>query len=206
MPTVSLVCVSDCTKFASFERMVNSARPVISEVILLGQTRNAKTFREFAALADFAEQVTPKGNADPDRDYAYSLATKDWILALDDDEHLPSDTVDYIGRIILSKADCVWFNFQNLVDGVDIHDILGDDPHPRLWRRAPGLIQWPPQAHTFPQINSPRQIFTKNTVIHDRKFEDLEARQNARGEVIDPQMRELQMRFLAAVKQKLGKK
>ena len=202
---ISLVCVSDCANLTNLKRMVDSARPIISDAVLVAQTKDTKSFREASALFDFSEQVTPKGNADPDRNYAYTLGRGDWILALDDDEWLPEETQQYIMRIVNARVDVVTFDFRNLVDGVDINDILGPDPHPRLWRHMQGLINWPSQAHTFPQIASPRQVFTKNVIVHDRAFADLEARQKSRGSVIDPQMRDLQNRFLNAVKQKLGK-
>jgi hypothetical protein len=202
---ISLVCVSDCRNMANLERMVVSARPIISDAVLVAQTKDANTFREASKLFDFSIQTLPKGNADPDRDYAYSLASGDWILSLDDDEYLTDECKDYIGRIVHSKADVVWFDFKNLVDKVDIKDILGPDPHPRLWRKIPGLISWPPQAHTFPQIASPKQVFTRTQIVHDREYKDLEERHKIRGAYIDPQMQEVEQRFLAAVKQRLGK-
>lgn len=206
MPNISLVCVSDCRNLPNLERMLVSAHPIIFEAVLVAQTKDKKAFEEASKSFAFSVQTLPKGNADPDRDYAYSLAKGDWILAMDDDEWLPSETIDYIARVVNSKADCFWFDFKNLVDGVDIKDILGPDPHPRLWRKQPGLIQWPPQAHTFPNINTTRQVFTQKVFVHDRTFADLKMRQESRGMAIDPRMRDLQNRFLAAVEAKLGKK
>jgi hypothetical protein len=206
MPNISLVIVTDGLKLDGLEKAIESAKSVIEERVIVYQGSDRNVFLRIQSMSDFSFMLTPKGNADPDRNFAYGLATKPWILALDDDEYLTSETVSFISMITLSSADVVWFNFKNLVDGVDIVDILGEDPHPRLWRNAQGLIVWPVQAHTYPQINSPKQIFTKKQIVHDRTFKQIEARHKDRGRAIDQQNLELEMRFINAVKQKLGKK
>jgi hypothetical protein len=203
---ISLVTITDGSRLESLKRTVESARGLVDEVVLIYQGRDQTVYSEIQKISDFSIQVAPKGNADPDRNFAYELASKEWILALDDDEHLPDETKAFIARIIMSPTDVVWFRFVNLIDGVDIKDILGDDPHPRLWRKRQGLIDWPAKAHTFPPINSGMQYFTLNPVIHDRKYEDVLARHEARGKVVDPQNAELERNFINAVKSKLRKK
>lgn len=203
---ISLVTITDGSRLESLKRTVESVRGLVDEVVLVYQGRDQTIYSEIQKLSDFSIQVAPKGNADPDRNVAYELASKEWILALDDDEYLPEETRAFIARIILSPTDVVWFRFVNLIDGVDIKDILGDDPHPRMWRKRQGLIIWPDKAHTFPQINSDMQYFTLNPVIHDRKYADVVARHEARGKVVDQQNAELERNFINAVKSKLGKK
>lgn len=203
---ISLVVITDGTKIDSLQKTVDSVRDIVSEVVILAQTKDEETFAKCKRLSDFCWQTTPKGNADPDRNYTYSLASQPWILSMDDDEWLPEETKKFISRIILSTCDVVWFKFTNLIDGVDVKDILGDDPHPRLWRKVDGLIQWPTAAHQFPNIASPKQYFTANPFIHDRAYEDIMRRHEERVKVIDPQNQELEKRFIQAVKQKLNKK
>lgn len=203
---ISLVTITDGSRLESLKRTVESVRGLVDEVILVYQGRDQTIYTEIQKLSDFSIQVAPKGNADPDRNFAYELASKEWVLSLDDDEYLPEETKAFIARIVLSPADIVWFRFINTIDGVDIKDILGDDPHPRLWRKRQGLIIWPDKAHTFPQMNSEMQYFTLNPIMHDRKFEDMIARHEARGKVVDPQNAELEKQFVQAVKSKLGKK
>lgn len=201
---ISLVCVTDGTKIPSLQRMLDSVKGLATEVVLVYQGSDEEVYAKLQSLSDFCWKTTAKGNADPDRNFAYSLATQQWVLSMDDDEWLPEDTRQFIGRIIMSKSDVIWFKFKNLINGVDMKEILGDDPHPRLWRRMEGLIQWPTQAHQFPQIASPNQFFTANPFMHDRQFEDILKRHEARVKVIDPQNQELEKRFIAAVKSKLG--
>lgn len=205
--TISLVVITDGARLDSLQRTIDSAKPIVQEVIIVYQGKDESILEKIKAISTFAVMVKPKGNADPDRNYAYDLATGDWILSLDDDEILPKETAKLITRLVYSKVDVVWFRFQNLVDGVDIADILGPDPHPRLWRRRQGLILWPDRAHTFPQINSENHYISNDfPIIHDRKYEDVIKRHSVRGRVIDPQMQAVEQQFLTALKNKLGKK
>jgi len=200
---ISLVTITDGTKLDYLERCIKSARSVISEVVLVYQGTDKQTAIRLGALSDFLYIATPKGNADPDRNFAYHLAQGDWVLALDDDEWLPEETQKYIARIVYSPVDVVWFEFTNLVDGVEIQEILGSDPHPRLWRRRDGLIMWPDKAHTFPQISSLNQIFTHKKVIHDRSWPDILTRHRQRRQVVDEQNRNVELQFVQAVQRKL---
>lgn len=201
-----MITITDGTRLDNLKRMLASTKELVQETIIIYQGRDENVRGEIASLCDVCIKTTPKGNADPDRQWAYSLSSCDWILALDDDEYLTDETRAFIARITKSEAQVVWFEFKNLVDGVDIRSILGADPHPRLWRRIDNIIQWSPQAHAFPNINTELQYFTKIPIIHDRKYDDLVARHEKRGRVIDPQNQDLEKRFLQAVKNLLGKK
>lgn len=204
---ISLVVVTDGTRLDSLRRAVDSAKPIVKETVIVYQGYDDAVLAELNKLSDFCVSVSYKGNADPDRNYAYTLVSQDWVLALDDDEYLPAETQEFVARIVNSPVDVVWFNFDNRIDGVDMSDILGPDPHPRLWRKRDGLIAWPDRAHTFPQINSELQYFSSDCkIVHDRKYEDVLSRHESRVTAIDPQMADVERRFITAVKSKLGRK
>jgi glycosyltransferase involved in cell wall biosynthesis len=198
--------VTDGAQMPRLEKAIESVKDAVGEKVIIYQGTDEEKAAKLNLLSDFLFQTTPKGNADLDRNWAYSLASGEFILSLDDDEWVPPETCKYISRIVKSPVDVVWFKFKNLVDNIDIADILGDDPHPRLWRNRQGLISWPETAHTFPQINSPMQIFTKNEIVHDRDFQPMFERHEKRSKMMDGGNIDLEKRFIAAVKAKLGKK
>lgn len=203
--TISLVIVTDGTRLANLRRAIDSVKPVINETVIVYQGNDETVFKELTSLSDYCSQTTPKGNADPDRNFAYGLATQEWILALDDDEWVSPELLEKIPRILMTSADVVWFKFRNLVDGVNIKEILGEDPHPRLWRNKPNVIVWPDKAHTFPQINSPLQYFCSQEIVHDRSYDELFARHQKRVPTMDQQNIQLETNFINALKRKLGK-
>lgn len=204
---ISLVVVTDGSHLDNLKRAIDSTVGLVEEVVIVYQGKDREVYSKIESMATFSVMASPKGNADPDRNFAYELAGGDWILALDDDEYIDENARKFIAQITISNADVVWFKFKNYIDGVDMIDILGDDPHPRLWRKRPGLIVWPDRAHTFPQINSPMQYFAQSAwIIHDRKFEDVLSRYEERGRTLDQSNRETEDKFIAVVKSKLGKK
>jgi len=179
----------------------------VSEKVIVYQGSDKDVLKKLSSLSDFCFQLTNKGNADPDRNFAYGLAMQQWILALDDDEYLPDDTKQFIAQTLNTQADCVWFNFNNTVDDVSIKHILGDDPHPRLWRNAePPIVNWPSQAHTFPNIGSPKQVFTKNEIVHARSFAEIMARHETRKLSLDPGNAKKEEQFIEEVKKTLDKR
>jgi hypothetical protein len=204
--TISLVIVTDGAHLSNLKRTIDSVKDIINETVIVYQGLDSAIYAEIQALSSFSVITTPKGNADLDRNFAYGLATQEWILALDDDEWVPPETKQFISQIGFSKVDLVWFEFKNLVDGVDIKEILGPDPHPRLWRRKDGLINWPMQAHTYPQIQTPLQYMTTNPIVHDRQYDELFSRHEKRMAMMDGQNKDLETRFITALKSKLGKK
>jgi hypothetical protein len=204
--TISLVIVTDGAHLSNLKRTIDSVKDIINETVIVYQGLDSATYAELQALSSFSVMTTPKGNADLDRNFAYGMATQEWILALDDDEWVPEETKQFISQIGFSKVDLVWFEFKNLVDGVDIKEILGPDPHPRLWRRKDGLINWPMQAHTYPQIQTPLQYMTTNPIVHDRQYDELFSRHEKRMAMMDGQNKDLETRFITALKSKLGKK
>lgn len=203
--TISLVIVTDGARLGNLRRAIDSVKPVINETVIVYQGNDEGVFKEISSMADFCIQTTAKGNADPDRNFAYGLATQEWILALDDDEWVSAELLAKIPRIAMTSGDVIWFKFRNLVDGIDIKEILGEDPHPRMWRNRPNLIIWPDKAHTFPQINSPLQYFCSQEIVHDRVYDDLYKRHQKRVPTMEPQNVQLETNFINALKRKLGK-
>lgn len=205
---ISLVVVTSGEKIRQLARTLSSVESIVREKLILYQGDDPKVMSQIQELLkpdDHLFTSRYKGNADIDRNYAYQNAGSEWILALDDDEFVPTETLAFIGRIIHSDAEVVWFNFRNLVDNVNIKDILGDDPHPRLWRnRNPQLIDWPAQAHTYPRINTPLQYYSSHQIIHTRTFDEIKARHESRKLAVSPEARQREEQFIEAVKRKLS--
>lgn len=208
---ISLVIVTAGENLKSLSKAIDSTKSLVRERIVLYQASppDKLVLEKIQGLLDPTDYLvtsTYKGNADIDRNYAYQNAGSEWILALDDDEWVPEETRRFIGRIVYSDAEVVWFNFRNLIDGVNIKDILGDDPHPRLWRnRQPPLIIWPSQAHTYPEIKTNLQYFTSHTITHDRRWKDVLSRHKSRSQVVGKDQADREVNFIEAVKRKLGK-
>ncbi|HID72080.1 MAG TPA: hypothetical protein EYP29_04980 [Thermoplasmata archaeon] len=115
-----------------------------------------------------------KGNADPDRQLVNSLATQPWILFLDIDEEISPELAKILPRLLNLPYHVYWIPFLNLVEGRDIRSILGEDYHPRLFRK--NSIRWPSQLHTFPEIASNAFQFwlkPKYHIIHSRTWETI---------------------------------
>jgi len=192
-------------------RCKESVKPIIDETIIVDQGSDMENEKVLKELSDFHIKTTNKGNADYDRQYCYSFANKDLILALDADESfLPEDLVKL--QNIKEDYDLMWFLFNNTISyqetTVNIKDLLGDDPHPRLWkvRNAKGqaIVNWKYEAHQFPDINTDKQLFSNIYVQHHRLLENVIATHLRRGRNIDPRAQQLEKDFVRAVLEKFG--
>jgi glycosyltransferase involved in cell wall biosynthesis len=189
---------------------------IIDEVVIVDQGSDDIHSEKLELLADQYIKTTNKGNADYDRQFCYSLCTKDYILALDADEWIDEDNCIKLRKIMQEyEFDCVWLLFKNLISfddkEIDIKEFLGDDPHPRFWRKIttinnqniPTLI-WPNEAHTFPQINTNKVIFGELFVLHSRKLENVVRTHIRRGKNIDEKNQMIEKGFIHAVIEKFG--
>jgi len=147
-----------------------------------------------------------KGYADPDRNMSNRILQGNYILSVDADEKLSDELVgnwDLIRWYIDKGIHIFWFKFKNIIDGVNIEDILGDDYHPRLWKA--GMVVWPPEAHKYPELRSENKIFINWPIIHTRTYDDVIRTHNERVKVIGDEPRQMEERFIDALKKKLGK-
>lgn len=200
---ISVVCI---TRNASgrIKKLIDNCRPWVEEIIVVDQDSNDGTYEEAKELADLCIKTTKKGVADPDRNWAFGLASNPFILYLDDDETLSKKTWMSLEEFFQMGADVCCFKFTNLVDGVDIKDILGDDPHYRLFRQ--GSIKWPSEIHQHPEVAHNAKIWYPNEyVLHERDWDKLVKSNRARNCIADDKMIALQERFIANVAKKLGK-
>ena len=204
---------------------IDSVDEIIDEIILVDQGSSEEESRlmitylngkQIGGKSTFYHKTTNKGNADYDRQFCYSLASKEYILALDADETISEENLLKIKKLLsIYSPDCVWFLFKNTIflDGVvvDLKDLLGDDPHPRLWKKditvngqpTPALL-WPIEAHQYPNILSDRQIYANIFFDHNRSLENVIRTHLLRGKNISPQAREVEKKFIQAVLKKFG--
>jgi len=179
--------------------------PLVDEIVVVDQQSTDKTVKILEKHGARVISTTPKGFADPDRDYCYSLATQDWVLAMDADETLNAELTANIREMVKDRTiDCYWFLFENTINGVDISHLLGPYPHPRLWRRllpdGTPNIRWPSKAHTLPAIASPRVCYVeKGRFIHARTMDEVRRSHEARAKVVDPKALADEKKFLAEV-------
>jgi len=191
----------------TLSKVFRSVKRIVDEIVIMDQDSDDGTEKVCREWNAYYHKTTRKGLADIDRQAVYNIATGDLVLALDDDEAPDKKLIAYINGVKHTKLkyDVHWFRFKNMVDGVDIHSILGDDWHPRLWVRndsAKPVIVWPKIAHTFPQINTHKQIFcTKGQIIHTRSLAKIRKVTQDRGRAIDPENQQREAQFLQRTEQ-----
>jgi glycosyltransferase involved in cell wall biosynthesis len=189
----------------------------IDEVIIVDQGSDEKHSEVFKKCADIYHRTTNKGNADYDRQFCYSLCNSEFILALDSDEYISNDNIlILIDTVTKYNPDLIWFLFHNTVKfqdfSVDLKELLGDDPHPRFWRkeivrggqRGPTLV-WLHQAHVFPQIHSENVIYAQCYIEHNRELIDVLNRHIHRGKNIEDQGRAMEKQFITTLLKKFNK-
>lgn len=183
------------------KKAIESAESICSKIAIVDQGSNSRNTKHLKKMADWYIRRTCKGYADPDRQGLYNLVPPGWILALDSDEYLSKELKAKILEMVEWPYDVFWFRFINLVDGKDIKVLLGDDFHPRLFKK--GTVVWPARAHTFPEIRSPKQYFCNLPIIHNRTLRAIEATHKNRKRVLDQQNVTLEVQFIDKLKQLL---
>ena len=215
MKTISL-CMVVRNEAKALPQLFKYIRPVIDEVIIFDQSSDDDTGRICKEFADtvgsgLVVRTVRKNLADIDRQDCYSLATSDYVLAMDADERPDRKMMKYLTETIKAgkgRHAIYWFFFRNLIDGVDIKQILGEDPHPRLWTRTdPPVIEWPTVAHTFPKFNSEDHLFcTRGKVDHIRTMNKVRKVQAERSLVMDDKNKQVEINFGSAVAQLIAQK
>ncbi len=200
---ISLVVISYNGE-SRIKKMLDYHRPYFQEIIVLdqGSTDNTKAISE--EIADLVVTVRNKGYSDGDREYAFSLASLPHVCYLDDDEFVSEEALATFDKLLASNIDAFWFRRQNMVDGIDIQEILGDDIQCRLWRK--GAVKWPQRLHSFPKsAENIKVAFLQTPIIHERTYEGLKAANKAREPFTDQETLSLQNNFLKAVEVIMGR-
>ena len=187
------------------EKLVNHCRKYVSEVILIDQSSTDGSWEKAQELADVAIKRTNKGAADPDRNFAFELASQEWVLYLDDDEYLDAKLVKALPELLADKdVDIYWIKTINLVDGVNINEIFGpgEDPHPRIFRR--GKLFYEDQKtnldHTYPKvIGEARVAYVNHYLVHDREMKKLVESNKRRNKIATPEQQKMQDDFIKRV-------
>jgi glycosyltransferase involved in cell wall biosynthesis len=216
--TVSL-CMVVYNRADLLKRAVESVSSIIDELIIVDQGSTEKLISDEllkeSKIPIVYHRTTCKGNADYDRMFCYSLASKEFLLAMDADEVVPPETIVEIQKLFKYEFDVMWFLFDNSVfyndKKINISDMLGEDPHPRLWRKTIVVnnqpqtpIIWGFEAHQMPKIVSDRIVFSDSKFIHNRSLVDVIKTHLKRGKNINPQAQQEEKRFVKGLLDKFG--
>lgn len=212
--TVSLcMVIHDSSELCA--KAISSVKEIVDEIIIVDQGSNDKDAVALKGMCDVYHRTTCKGNADYDRMFCYSLATKEFLLAMDADEVIPPETIAEIVKLFKYDFDIMWFLFTNYIyfndKKIDIIDMLGHDPHPRFWKRLAMIdgqpqtpIIWSFEAHMMPQLRSEKQVFNDSKFIHSRSLVNVIKTHLNRGKNINPQAQQQERGFIKGVLDKFG--
>jgi len=183
-------------------KMLSKHREFVDEILVIDQSSTDNTKEEAKKVADLVITKRCKGASDPDRNWLYSQARNPWILYLDDDEYLDDELIKALPNLLKDNVDIYWIKERNLVDGVDIKEILGDDFHPRLFKK--GYVIYQDQQtnvdHTYPKPRDNSQVaFINYYIVHERTLEKIKNSNRARNRVATQQQIEMQERFINQV-------
>lgn len=199
------LCVITRNSADRIREMVEKHKPFVDEVLIVDQSSTDGTWEIVKEIADHPIKRRHKGTADPDRNWLFQNAKNPWILYLDDDEYLSPRAIKALPRLIKDNIDIYWLKEINLVDGTDIREILGDDVHPRLFKK--GSIRFPDQIHTYPEpANEVKVAFVNYHIIHDRSLEKIKEANRARNQIASPEQIQVQENFIKQVEDLLGSK
>ena len=178
--------------------MILKHKEVVSEVIVVVQKSTDDTLARAREVADVVIERRCKGTSDPDRDWTFSIASNEWVLYLDDDEYVSTKLKGKLKQLIKEQVDAYWFKRTNLVDGVDIHPILGNDMQCRLFKK--GAVTFPDEIHTYPKAQKGViTAFVEYDIIHERTLEQLKRSNRNRNVIADRDSIGMQEQFIAKV-------
>jgi len=203
------LCITTRNSEGRLKTLIERCRPFVSEVLVVDQKSTDGTAEDAKELADVFCSRRCKGAADPDRNWLFGLVSNPWILYLDDDEYLSDELIEILPDLLKDRVDVYWLKTRNLVDQVDIKKILGDDPHPRLFKK--GSLSYQDQKtqldHTYPiPANNVNVAFLDYYMVHDRTMEKLVKSNKARNRVATDQQKQMQNDFIKQVEQILKEK
>lgn len=182
---------------------LHSARSIVDEILVVDQESTDNTREILDKYGATVITKRPKGFSDPDRNYLFNSARNEWILYLDGDEYLDETLKKLIPQITKMGVAAFWLKEKNLVNGKDIKHLLGDDWHPRLFRK--GAVTFTDRGHVFPQINSPIQGWIdKGFIVHERTLEKIKKSTQARVHLQDENSRKNELAFVAELERFLA--
>ena len=192
------LCVITHNSEDRIKDMILKHKEIVSEVLVVVQKSTDNTLARAREVADVVIERRCKGTSDPDRDWLFNLASNEWILYLDDDEYVSSELEGKLEKLIKEHIDVYWMKRTNLVNGVDIQSILGNDMQARLFRK--GALSYPDTIHTYPKL-SPNAItgFIEYPIIHDRTLDQLRSGNRNRNVIASREHIALQEGFIAKV-------
>jgi len=159
-------------------RRLNGLRKHCKELAVIDQCSTDGTWEIVRDNADFAFQLPALGIADPYKNLLYGVGSCEWVLSMDADEEVSPALGAVLPKLIESEEEVFWLERVDMVNGVRI-PILGKDWQPRLFKR--GKIRYSGQAHTHPEIGTPRAVlFPDAPIVHQRTFDDVVRRNRAR--------------------------
>lgn len=198
------LCVVTHNSEGRLKKLIEHHRPYFAEIVVVDQWSTDGTWEDAQELADIAVRKRKKGFVEPERQYCVDLSTQPWVLVLDDDEEVSPELLSALPELLATGADVFWFKFKNLVEGVDIHPILGDDPHLRLFRR--GAVRWPEQMHGWPEkATQAIVLYSDLQVIHHRSWDKTVKSNKARESLAPSEVVTMQNSFLREVEKLLKK-
>lgn len=184
------------------KEVIQAHGDIVSEVIVIDQSSDDGTYEEALEYADHVFKRTNKGRCEPDRNFAFGVATQEWVLNLDDDEYLSDEAKSKLPELIKSGAHIVWFGRKNYVNDKDLTDFIGNDPQCRLFKR--GALNWPDAMHRYPEpAPGTITLFSDQWIKHYRSLEGLKTANRKRNRIATPQEIEMQEHFISSVEKLL---
>jgi glycosyltransferase involved in cell wall biosynthesis len=164
------LCISTRNAEADLAGCIESARPWVSEVVVVDMESDDATLAIAREKGAKIVQVPAAGWAEPGRQAGLEAATQPWMLVLDADERagprLAEVVSSYVGR---DDVDGVWLPRQNFQFGMWLEKSgIWPDWQLRLFR--PELTTWPShRTHVGAQVrgrveHAPAE--TSNAILH----------------------------------------
>tara|TARA_R100001244_G_scaffold71052_1_gene57486 strand:- start:3545 stop:4177 length:633 start_codon:yes stop_codon:yes gene_type:complete len=192
------LCVITHNSEDRIKDMLLKHKDIVDETIVVVQKSTDNTLDRARETGAVVVERRCKGTSDPDRDWLFALARNEWVLYLDDDEYISTVLEGKLEALIEENVDIYWLKRTNLVDGVDIHPILGNDMQARLFRK--GALTYPDAIHTYPKPRREAKVaFVDYDIVHDRNFEDLKKSNRGRNVIADRDQIGMQEQFIAKV-------
>lgn len=195
------LCVVTHNSADKLKQMIEKHKSFVSEIMIAVQDSDDNTYEIAKETGAVVFKRTKKGAGDPDRNWLFSLTSMPWVLYLDDDEYLSEDTIKALPELVNDNIDIYWLKTKNLVDKVDIYAILGDDYHPRLFKK--GYIHYTEETtvdHSYPTRKEPSNVaFLDHHIVHERSFDKIKKSNRQRNKFATEQQVKMQEGFISQV-------